>query len=283
MVVEYAEPSITDASLLARSRKRRPVTEFACEYVFRPLAHPVVLVLLRLRAAPPAVVLANTVAGLAAAASLARGHLVVAALLIQLKTVLDNADGQLARLSRRVSVLGRYLDSESDLAVNLVLLAALGYFTGRPWLAFATFVALTLVLSANFNLERLYRAERGDGFDPEPPAKDGAAAILARVYAILYAPHDRLIERFVEWRLHRLGGDAIGRLVYHDRRTVGILANFGLSTQLAVLGVCLAIGRPTLYCWFVLGCGFALLLLGIARELRVRRNRIHPDNVESRT
>jgi phosphatidylglycerophosphate synthase len=282
MVAEYVAQSLADASLLARSRKRRPVTEFASEYVFRPLAHPVVLVLLRLRAAPPAVVLANTVTGLVAVASLARGHLVVAALLIQLKTVLDNADGQLARLSGRVSVLGRYLDSESDLAVNAGLLAALAYFTGSSWLALGALVVLTLVLSANFNLDRLYRAEIGDGFDPEPPANSGAAAILARVYAIVYAPHDRLIERFVGWRLRRLGADASGRLAYHDRRTVAILANFGLSTQLAVLGICLAVGRPTLYCWLVLGCGLVLGLLGIARERRVR-NRIHLDNVESRT
>jgi archaetidylinositol phosphate synthase len=283
MADEYVAPLVADASLLARSRKRRPVTEFACEYVFRPLAHPVVLVLLRLQAAPPAVVLANTMVGIAAAVTLTRGHLVVAALLIQLKTVLDNADGQLARLSGRVSVLGRYLDSESDLVVNAALLAALGYFTGRPWLALATFVVLTLVLSANFNLERLYRAERGDGFDAEPSARGGAAAALARVYAIVYAPHDRLIERFVEWRLRRLGADATWRLAYHDRRTVGILANFGLSTQLAVLGGCLALGHPTLYCWFVLCCGLVLVALGIARELRVRRNRMALDNRHSRT
>ena len=83
-----------------------------CEVVFRPLAHLVVLALLPLRVPPPAVVLASGAAGVAGAVELARGHLVVAALLIQLKTVLDNADGQLARLSGRVTLLGRYLDSQ---------------------------------------------------------------------------------------------------------------------------------------------------------------------------
>ena len=92
--------------------------EFLCERVFRPLAHVVVLALLPLRVPPPAVVAASGAAGLAAAVELARGHLVVAALLLQLKTVLDNADGQLARLTGRVTVFGRYLDSELDLLVE---------------------------------------------------------------------------------------------------------------------------------------------------------------------
>ena len=53
----------------------------------------------------PLVVLASAAAGLAGAVELARGHLVAAALLVQLKTVLDNADGQLARLTDRVTAL----------------------------------------------------------------------------------------------------------------------------------------------------------------------------------
>ena len=32
-------------------------------------------------------------------------------------------------------MLGRYLDSESDLLVNAALFAALAHVTGRPWLA----------------------------------------------------------------------------------------------------------------------------------------------------
>ena len=50
----------------------------------------------------------------------------LAAVLLQVKTVLDGADGQLARALDRVTVLGRYLDSESDLLVDAALFAALG-------------------------------------------------------------------------------------------------------------------------------------------------------------
>ena len=83
-----------------RGRGRRGCAQEAlCEAVFRPLAHVVVLASLPLRVPPPAVVLVSAACGIAGAVELARGHLLAAALLVQLKTVLDNADGQLARLT----------------------------------------------------------------------------------------------------------------------------------------------------------------------------------------
>jgi phosphatidylglycerophosphate synthase len=259
------------ADLYRRSIKRRPGTELVCEYVFRPAAQFVVLALRPLRVAPPAVVVANACCGLAGAVAIARGNLVAAALLLQAKTLLDNADGQLARATGRVSVLGRYLDSECDLLVNAGVFAALGYATGEALLALGAFVVLTLVLSLDFDLERLYRRERGDEREPAPPAPDGIARVLARVYAAVYGTQDRMIERFAERRLHGAGPEV--RLAYHDRATLTILANFGLSTQLAALGVCLAAGRPELYLYVVLGCGVATVLLLLRRELLVRRAR----------
>jgi len=255
--------------LFARSRKRTPTREYLCDAVFRPLAHLVVLALLPLRVPPVAVLLAGTATGLFAAFAIGGGHLVAAAVVLQVKTVLDNADGQLARATSRVSVLGRYLDSESDLLVNAALFAALGYVTGEYVLAAVAFVVLTLVLSVDFNLGLLYRREHGEDVDPMPPAS-GFASVLARIYGIVYAPHDRLIQGFVDSRLRALGADAETRRAYHDRATISILSNFGLSTQLAVLGVCLVLGEPRAYLWLVLACGATLVPLAVRRERLVR-------------
>jgi hypothetical protein len=71
----------------------------------------------------------------------------------------------------------------------------------------------------------------------------------------MYGWQDTLIERFVERRLRDAGDEA--RRAYHDSATVGILANMGMSTQLAVFGVCIAVGHPL---WFVF-VGFAELVL----------------------
>ena len=215
-------------SKLALSRKARLRQEALCEVVFRPLAHLVVLVLAPLRVPPAAVVVASAAFGIAGAVELARGHLVVAALLGQAKTVFDNADGQLARLTGRVTTFGRYLDSECDLLVDAALFAGLGWYTGRPIAAAAGFIALTAVLSVNFNVERLAR--------DAPAVWD--ASVLGRIYGLLYGWQDRLAERFLHDR------PALG--------TVGALAQLGMSSQLAAFGVCIVIGRPLVYVWLLL-------------------------------
>jgi phosphatidylglycerophosphate synthase len=270
-----AATQVEAAAAPRASRKGRARSEFVCEAVFRPLAQMVVQALLPLRVPPPAVVLAGAAVGLAAAAEIARGELIGGALLLQLKTVLDNADGQLARASGRVSVLGRYLDTESDLVVNAAVLGAVGYVTGRPWLALAAFLSLTAVLAVDFNLERLYRAER-DAWSSLPPASSGLAVVLERVYRVLYLPQDRLVERYVEARLRRLSAGREERLAYHDTGTLVVLANFGLSTQLLALGLCLLAGAPVVYLWIPVGCAVSLVPLLWRRELLARRLKTEP-------
>jgi archaetidylinositol phosphate synthase len=253
---------------LRRSRKARQGTDLLCEWVYRPVAHVVVLALLPLRVPPPLVVAASGAAGVAGAVELARGHLVVAALLVQLKTVLDNADGQLARLSGQVTAFGRYLDSEVDLLVDAALLAALGWYTGNGLAACIAFLALTAVLSVNFNVERLYRAER----DAVPVAAAGAegrpTALLRRLYGLVYAPQDRLVERFVAWRLRDALPEA--RLAYHDRVTVWVLANMGMTPQLAAFGLCVGLGRPLAFVWLTVGELALVGALALRRELLLR-------------
>jgi phosphatidylglycerophosphate synthase len=208
-----------------------------CEWVFRPLAHPLVLLFARVRVPPPLVVAAAGAVGIAAAVELGRGSLLAAALLVQLKTVLDNADGQLARLTGRTSAFGRYLDSEVDLLVNAALFAALGRTTGQAALAFAGFIALTSVLSLNFNVERLSREVTA-----EHEGQDGrATALLRRIYGAVYAPQDRLAEALVA-----------RRPVLTSPRAVSLLANLGMSTQLAVFGLLIALGHPIAFAWVAL-------------------------------
>ena len=244
----------TDTAALrpaAASDKDRPASELVVSAFYGPLAHRLALILLPLRIPPPAVVLAAGATGLVAGAFLAAASFVVAAVLLQLKTLLDNADGRLARLSGRVTLLGRYLDTESDTALNLVLFAALGAVTDRPWIALAAFCVLTLVLSVDFNLAHLYREVRGGEPDVVPASGGRLERTLELVYRTLFAPQDRAIRAFSSLRLGRALREVedpaerrAAELVYHDRPTVLILANLGLSTQLVVLGACLVAGVP---------------------------------------
>jgi archaetidylinositol phosphate synthase len=253
---------------LRRSRKANVAPEVLCELVFRPLAHVVVLALLPLRVPPPLVAATSGATGIAAAVELAQGRFVLAALLVQLKTVLDNADGQLARLSGRITVFGRYLDSELDLFVNAALFAAAGWYAGEPVVAALGFVALTTVLNANYNAERLYRAERGEEAVAMPETTGRADGLLRGLYLLLYAPQDRLVERFVARRLRDASSHA--RLAYHDRATVALLANLGMSTQLLAFGLCIALGRPAAFAWIAVAELAFVAVLALRRELLIR-------------
>jgi archaetidylinositol phosphate synthase len=252
-----------------RSRKRTPTRELLVD-VYRPLAHLVVVALLPLRVPPPAVVLAGLVAGLASAVELARGQLVAAAALLVLKTVLDGADGALARASDRVTALGRYLDSESDLLVNAALFAALGYLTRAYALAAAAFLALTLVLSVNFNLRRLYEGA------PTTPDEDTRATRAARrVYGAMYAWQDRAVEHFVAWRLR--DADERGRRAYHDRASLTFLHNLGMSTQHTAIALLLVANAARIELWVPLACALTLIPLELRRG---RLARLRPEREE---
>ena len=208
----------SDSSLLERSRKPTPTRELVADALYRPLAHLVVLALLPLRVPPPAVVLAGLVAGLAAAFEITRGNLLAAAALVVLKTVLDGADGALARAAGRVTAVGRYLDSDCDLVVNAALFAAIGYATGRPLLALGGFLASTLVLSLNFNLRRLYC---GTEAMPE------GGGLARTFYELVYAPQDRLADRILRRR--------------PSLATLRVFHNLGLATQHTALAVVLVL------------------------------------------
>jgi archaetidylinositol phosphate synthase len=218
--------------------------------VFRPLAHPLVLLFARLRVPPSLVVLAAGAAGIAAAVELGRGSLLAAALLVQLKTLLDNADGQLARLTGRVSAFGRYLDSEVDLLVNLALFAALAWTTAQPAIALVGVLALTSVLSLNFNVERLSRAASA-----EPEAERSGTALLRRIYGLVYAPQDRLAEALVARRPALASPTA-----------VSLLANLGMSTQLAAFGLLIALGHPLAFAWLALAEVAVIALVVLPRR-----------------
>jgi phosphatidylglycerophosphate synthase len=207
-------------------------------------------VLARLQVPPPLVVVSAGAAGVAAAVELGRGSLLAAALLVQLKTLLDNADGQLARLTGRTSAFGRYLDSEVDLLVNAALFAALAWTAGQTALALAGFLALTSVLSLNFNAERLSRRAAA-----EPESEVGATAVLRRIYSCVYAPQDRLAESLVACRPALAGPLA-----------VSLLANLGMSTQLAAFGLLIALGHPLAFAWLALA---EVALIAVVLLIRV--------------
>ena len=81
---------------------------------------------------------------------------------------------------------------------------------------------------------------------------------------MFYGWQDTLVERFVEWRLS--GASEEARDAYHDRFTVRVLANLGMTPQLAAFGVCIALGHPLAFVWVLAGEVLLVALLALRRE-----------------
>ncbi len=249
---------MAEAPRLVDGLKPRPAEEVLNRLVFRPLGHGVVRLLWRTPLRPELLVLAHGLLGLLAAGMVAYGRDLSAALLLQLVTVLDNADGQLARARRQVSLLGRYLDSEVDLLVHAALFVALYLRTGDAFGAIFGFAALTLVLSLDYNLAALAAGEAGPDAAPRP----GLEAVLARVYAAVFGWQDRAIRAAERALQRRLGaGDA----AWWPRPFLAFFANLGRTTQFVILGLLLALGRPGAYLGFLQLTVLALLLVYAVR------------------
>ncbi len=226
--------------LYPRSLKPRRAGEWLSDRVYRPLAHRLVVWLYPSGVRPEALVLLQGGIGALAAARILSGNNWEAALLLLLRNVLDNADGQLARARGQATQLGRYLDTEVDLLTNLALFAALGLRTGSPGAAGLGFVLLTLLLSADYAANSPKDLPRARG--PEPWAR-----WLEAFYNLFFAPQDRFFGRLfapgLPYAVHRL------------------LANLGLSTQHTALALFLLVGCPRAYLGAVfLAAALALLV-----------------------
>lgn len=253
---------------LRETRKDRPGVEVLNEFVYRPLAQLLVPPLAKLKVPPEAVVLLHTGLGLLAARQIARGERLRPALLLQVKTVLDNADGQLARATNKTSAVGRYLDTEMDTVVNAALLLALDRRLGLPALALQG-----LILTADFLLEKGYRETRGEVFRADPKlASDGPLLnVLRGVYDVWFVPQEKVLTKVFENRFRSVGGRAEDRGAYNPLFGTHVAANLGLTTQLALAGTLIALGKPK---WYLASLPLqALVLLGVqlARERAVRR------------
>ena len=69
------------------------------------------------------------ISGLIAIGLLLNGYLITSAFCLLLKSILDAADGDLARLKKKPSYVGRYYDSIADLILNFCFLLSLWYIT----------------------------------------------------------------------------------------------------------------------------------------------------------
>lgn len=227
-------------------------------YLVRPLAGVIVRLLYRSPVSADHLTLLSTGAGLlAAAAFLCQGFLwaVLGGVFVELKDVLDSADGQLARARGTESRAGRFLDSIGDFVANILLVAAVSvrlYEEGASTSVFAigaaSFLCMTLRVSfhvyyhtAYLHLSDLYTTNRlTETITTDDRTGEGRLTImLHRVYLALYGWQDTLMASLDRWMLsgRRISGSAL-RSWYGDLTALRLGGFLGLATELFVLALC---------------------------------------------
>ena len=85
------------------------------------------------------------IAGVVAIYFITQQQYIIAAVFIILKSIIDAADGELARLRNKPSYIGRYLDSVFDLLLNFAFLFTIYYYSSNSiWLMIVAFIAIQL-------------------------------------------------------------------------------------------------------------------------------------------
>ena len=240
-------------------------------YFIRPAAGGIVRFLYKTSITPNAVTLLSILAGLNGAFFLLSpgfASALTAGILIEVKDVLDSADGQLARVKQMSSRRGRFYDSLGDILVNAMLFLALGLSMAHEnhnslylLLAFIAFAGTTLRVSYHvfyqvsfLHLEQHYMTNRvQETITDSDRQADQVALRLQQIYQLIYGWQDGLMARIDRW-CHGLPiasssdmkADDASRW-YGDRTGLVLGGLIGLGTELAVLAACVIFRRFDLY------------------------------------
>lgn len=210
-----------------------------------------------------------TICGLVAIICILTGYYFLAAFFLVLKSILDAADGELARVKNTPSYTGRYLDSVSDFVLNLLIIISIWSITNSPiYLAILAFFSIQLqgtlynyyyvILRTNSNGDKTSQV-----FETEVPnalngEKQSHVNLLFKTYKALYGLFDKLI--------YALDRDAASSSNF-PKWLMTPLSTFGLGFQLLLIGVFLFAGLKELIIPFFIFYSFLIPVFIGTRKL----------------
>lgn len=196
-----------------------------------------------------------------------------AALFLILKSILDAADGELARVKQTPSYTGRYLDSIADILLNAIIFFALWYMTNASiGLSILAFVGLQLQ-GTLYNYYYVILRNKLDGdttsrvFEIDPPKafpeeSQKTVNVLFGIYTILYGLFDRTI--------YLLDPNASnGQIMPNWFMTV--VSTLGLGSQLLIIGLMLVLGLINFIIPFFIGYSVIIFVLILVRRILYSR------------
>lgn len=195
------------------------------------------------------------ISGFLAIYCMLNNYYLLAAFFLILKSILDAADGELARVKQTPSYTGRYLDSVADIILNALILITIWYITDTTiWIAVLAFLGLQLQ-GTLYNYYYVILRNKFDGdttsrvFEDETPIalkgeKQKHVNILFKLYKILYGSFDRAIYAF--------DSNANTGKVLPKWLMTGV-STFGLGFQLLIIAVMLVVGLKAFILPFFIG------------------------------
>ena len=210
----------------------------------RPIARIIANSLKNTTFTPIHVTIGFIISGFIAIYCILQGYYWLAAFFLIFKSILDAADGELARIKQKPSYTGRYLDSVADIILNALFFISIWYVTNSTiWICFLAFLGLQLQGTLyNYYYAILRNKFGGDTtsrvFENKTPiALKGETQkhvnILFGLYKLFYGAFDRIIYAF--------DSNADKGKVFPNLLMTSV-STFGLGFQLLIIAVMLVLG-----------------------------------------
>jgi CDP-diacylglycerol---serine O-phosphatidyltransferase len=235
----------------------------------RPMAQWIVQILKNTSATPVKVTLAFIFSGFLAIACMLTHHYWAAGLFLVLKSVLDAADGELARVKNTPSYTGRYLDSNADIVLNALFLSTICYISDGSWfytlLAFLS-IQLQGTLYNYYYLILRHSSVGGDTtsriFESETPIamrgeNQKTVDVLFAIYNVFYGHFDKIINKMDEKAIN------VRRM---PNWFMSLISFYGLGFQLLIMSIMLALNLVDyIIPFFIFYSILLLVFIGIRR------------------
>lgn len=221
------------------------------------------------RFTPVHVTLLFGIFGTFAAYAIWKGYYLTAGILLIIKSIIDAADGELARIKKTPSYTGRYLDSVFDILINLLIISTIGYVTATPiYMILLAFAAIQLQGTLYNYYYVILRNKSIDGDNTSkvfeyktpralPGESQQAVNVLFKAYTLCYAIFDKAI--------HLMDKDAYKAKAFPNW-FMSLISFYGLGFQLLIIAVMLPAGLISYIIPFFIGYSvFIFVLIGIRK------------------
>ena len=209
------------------------------------------------------------ITGLIAIGFLLNGYLITSAFFIILKSILDAADGELSRLKKNPSYVGRYYDSIADLVLNFCFLLSFWYLTDIS-IIFMLIAFLGIQLQGtlyNFYYVILRNSVEGDTTsrvieNTKPKAFKGESQsrvnLFYKIYNILYICFDK--------SMYYMDKDARFSKPF-PKWFMTLISLYGLGFQLLLMAIMLIFNLQNFVIPFFIGYSVLIIIFICIRKL----------------